>query len=34
LITKLRGKFKLDPIIFLQHYQRLPLKVAARTSKA
>jgi small subunit ribosomal protein S6 len=34
LITKLRGKFKLDPIIFLQHYQRLPLKVPTRTSKA
>ena len=34
LITKLRGKFKLDPIIFLQHYQRLPLKVQMRTSKA
>ncbi len=34
LITKLRGKFKLDPIIFLQHYQRLPLRVPIRTSKA
>jgi small subunit ribosomal protein S6 len=34
LITKLRGKFKLDPIVFLQHYQRLPLRVAVRTSKA
>ena len=34
LITKLRGKFKLDPIIFLQHYQRLPLRVPPRTSKA
>src|SRR3984957_7178080 len=34
LITKLRGKFKLDPIIFLQHYQRLPLRVPVRTSKA
>jgi small subunit ribosomal protein S6 len=33
LITKLRGKFKLDPIVFLQHYQQLPVKVAARTSK-
>ena len=33
LITKLRGKFKLDPIIFLQHYQRLPLRVPVRTSK-
>ncbi len=27
LITKLRGKFKLDPVIFLQHYQQLPSKV-------
>jgi small subunit ribosomal protein S6 len=34
LITKLRGKFKLDPIIFLQHYQKLPVKVPVRTSKA
>jgi small subunit ribosomal protein S6 len=33
LITKLRSKFKLDPIVFLQHYQQLPTKVAARTSK-
>ena len=33
LITKLRGKFKLDPIIFLQHYQRIPLRVPVRTSK-
>ena len=33
LITKLRSKFKLDPIVFLQHYQRLPIKVSARTSK-
>ena len=33
LITKLRSKFKLDPIIFLQHYQRLPLRVPVRTSK-
>jgi small subunit ribosomal protein S6 len=32
-ITKLRGKFKLDPIIFLQHYQRLPLRVPIRTPK-
>lgn len=29
LITKLRGKFKLDPIIFLQHYQQLSAKVVA-----
>ena len=34
LITKLRGKFKLDPIVFLQHYQQLPVKVAARTPKS
>jgi small subunit ribosomal protein S6 len=34
LITKLRSKFKLDPIVFLQHYQRLPLSTPARTSKA
>ena len=34
LITKLRGKFKLDPIVFLQHYLRLPAKVTARTSKS
>ena len=34
LITKLRGKFKLDPIVFLQHYQRLPLRMPARISKA
>jgi small subunit ribosomal protein S6 len=33
LITKLRNKFKLDPIVFLQHYQRLPDKLVARTSK-
>jgi small subunit ribosomal protein S6 len=33
LITKLRSKFKLDPIVFLQHYQQLPAKIAARTSK-
>jgi small subunit ribosomal protein S6 len=31
LITKLRGKFKLDSIIFLQHYQRLSAKVVAQT---
>ena len=24
LISKLRNKFKLDPIVFLQHYQQLP----------
>jgi small subunit ribosomal protein S6 len=32
LITKLRGKFKLDPVVFLQHYQQLPAKTGARTS--
>jgi small subunit ribosomal protein S6 len=26
LITKLRSKFKLDPLVFLQHYQLLPVK--------
>ena len=26
LIAKLRGKFKLDPLVFLQHYQQLPVK--------
>ena len=31
LITKLRGKFKLDPIIFLQHYQQLSAKVVVQT---
>ena len=25
LIAKLRGKFKLDPLVFLQHYQQLPV---------
>src|ERR1700737_874942 len=34
LIVKLRGKFKLDPIIFLQHSQNLPLRGPVRTSKA
>jgi ribosomal protein S6 len=29
LIHKLRGKFKLDPIIYLQHYQKLPAKPAS-----
>src|SRR6478736_2557951 len=33
LITKLRNKFKLDSIVFLQHYQRLPSKVAIRAPK-
>jgi len=26
LIAKLRAKFKLDPLVFLQHYQQLPVK--------
>ena len=33
LITKLQNKFKLDPIVFLQHYQQLPVKVTVRTPK-
>ena len=32
-ITKLRNKFKLDPIVFLQHYQLLPSKPAAKNPK-
>jgi small subunit ribosomal protein S6 len=31
LINKLRGKFKLDPIVYLQHYQKLPTKPASKT---
>jgi small subunit ribosomal protein S6 len=31
LIAKLRTKFKLDPVIFLQHYQQLPAVSAVRT---
>jgi len=34
LITKLQNKFKLDPIVFLQHYQRLPSKIAAHQHKS
>ncbi|MBV8377559.1 MAG: 30S ribosomal protein S6 [Verrucomicrobia bacterium] len=34
LITKLRSKFKLDPIIFLQHYQKLPERAPIRTPKS
>ena len=34
LILKLRGKFKLDPLIFLQHYQKLPVRIPVRTPKA
>src|SRR6266478_3468092 len=33
LITKLRSKFKLDPIVFLQHYQLLPSKPAVKNPK-
>src|ERR1700726_3638395 len=33
LIIKLRGKFKLDPIVFLQHYQLLPNKPAVKNPK-
>lgn len=33
LITKLRGKFKLDPMVFLQHYQQLPVKNPAPARK-
>ena len=33
LITKLRAKFKLDPVVFLQHYKQLPAKVSAPTPK-
>jgi small subunit ribosomal protein S6 len=33
LITKLRNKFKLDPIVFLQHYQQLPGKLLTHASK-
>jgi small subunit ribosomal protein S6 len=29
LIAKLRAKFKLDPLVFLQHYQYLPGKISA-----
>ena len=31
LIAKLRSKFKLDPVIFLQHYQKLPAVGPVRT---
>jgi small subunit ribosomal protein S6 len=34
LITKIRAKFKLDPIVFLQHYQQLPAKVPAQPPKS
>ncbi len=32
LIGKLQSKFKLDPVVFLQHYQKLPPKPAATTA--
>jgi small subunit ribosomal protein S6 len=34
LITKLRNKFKLDSMVFLQHYQQLPLRTPMRTLQA
>lgn len=33
LITKLRAKFKLDPEVYRQHYQRLKPKAEARDKK-
>jgi small subunit ribosomal protein S6 len=33
LITKLRNKFKLDPIVFLQHYQQLPVRLPTDARK-
>ena len=33
LIAKLRGKFKLDPLVFLQHYQQLPVNNSAPVRK-
>jgi len=33
LIAKLRAKFKLDPLVFLQHYQQLPVKNSTPASK-
>ena len=33
LITKLRSKFKLDPEVYRQHYQRLRPKAQPRTKK-
>ena len=33
LITKLRSKFKLDPEVYRQHYQRLAPKAEARSKK-
>ena len=33
LITKLRSKFKLDPEVYRQHYQRLKPKTEGRSKK-
>ena len=33
LITKLRSKFKLDPEVYRQHYQRLAPKTDSRSKK-
>ena len=33
LITKLRSKFKLDPEVYRQHYQRLKPKAESRSKK-
>ena len=33
LITKLRSKFKLDPEVYRQHYQKLPEKKERRSKK-
>jgi small subunit ribosomal protein S6 len=33
LIHKLQSKFKLDPIVFLQHYQKLTLKAALASAE-
>jgi small subunit ribosomal protein S6 len=34
LITKLRSKFKLDPEVYRQHYQKLPEKAAKKVAEA
>ena len=34
LIRRLRSKFKLDPVVFLQHYQKLPVRASVRVSKS
>jgi small subunit ribosomal protein S6 len=34
LIAKLRNKFKLDPVVFLQHYQKLSAKAAVKDAAA